>query len=109
MHVPPNALGVLFVACQILSLVYAHVEMKVPTPFRSRFLVPNGPNVDVNNNAPLNKDGSDFPCKLYHHDDLAPTTTLIAGQSFRLEYVSFRDTCTDLSQVGRFGNAWRRA
>ena len=38
--------------------------------------------------SPLNPDGSNFPCKGYHHDDLAPTATLTAGQSFTLEYIT---------------------
>ena len=78
-------LTALFAAGQLLSFVQAHVEMKSPIPFRSKFLVPNGPNTDFTNTAPLNPDGSNFPCKLYHHDTLATQATLTAGSSFTLE------------------------
>jgi hypothetical protein len=105
MHVPTNTLAILFVAGQILSLVHAHVEMKSPIPFRSKFLVPNGSNTDFTNTAPLNPDGSNFPCKGYHHDNLAPTATLIAGGSFLLEYAPFGNTRPNSSQVVRVGNA----
>jgi hypothetical protein len=75
-----------FAAGQLSSFVQAHVEMKSPAPFRSKFLVPQGPNTDFTNTAPLSPDGSNFPCKGYHHDSLPPTATLTAGQSFTLQY-----------------------
>jgi len=34
----------------------------------------------------LNADGSNFPCKGYQKDTLAPTATLTAGESFTLQY-----------------------
>src|SRR6266516_4609385 len=68
MHVPTTALTALLAAGQLLSFVHAHVEMKNPIPFRSKFLVPNVPNTDFTNAAPINPDGSNFPCKGYHHD-----------------------------------------
>ena len=104
MHIPTTALAALLAAGQLLSLVHAHVEMKNPIPFRSKFLVPNGPNTDFTNAAPINPDGSNFPCKGYHHDNLAPTATLTADRSFVLEYVSFTDTCLNSSKVVWFGN-----
>jgi len=80
-----TVIATLWAAGQLLSLVDAHVEMKNPIPFRSKFLVPNGPNTDFSMTSPLNADGSNFPCKGYQNDDLAPTATLTAGQSFALE------------------------
>jgi hypothetical protein len=87
MHVPTTVLATFFAAGQLLSFVQAHVEMQSPIPFRSKFLVPNGPNTDFSMTSPLNPDGSNFPCKGYQNDDLAPTTTLTAGESFTLQYV----------------------
>ena len=86
MHLATTLLATLFAAGQLLSFVQAHVEMESPIPFRSKFLVPNGPNTDFTNTAPLNPDGSNFPCKGYHNDDLPPTATLTAGGSFNLQY-----------------------
>jgi len=81
-----SVIATLFAAGQLLSLVQAHVEMQSPIPFRSKFLVPNGPNTDFSMTSPLNADGSNFPCKGYQNDDLAPTATLTAGGSFALVY-----------------------
>jgi hypothetical protein len=89
MYFSTTLFAILFAAGQLLFLVNAHVEMKSPIPFRSKFLVPNGPNTDFTNTAPLSPDGSNFPCKGYHHDALPPTATLTAGQSFALEYFPF--------------------
>ena len=90
-------LAFFFAAGQLLSFVAAHVEMKSPTPFRSKFLVPQGPNTDFTNTAPLSPDGSNFPCKGYHHDSLPPTATLTAGQSFTLQY--FLDTLSLIDRL----------
>jgi len=81
-----SILATLFAAGQLLSLVQAHVEMQSPIPFRSKFLLPNGPNTDFSMTSPLNADGSNFPCKGYQKDTLAPTATLTAGESFTLQY-----------------------
>ena len=89
MHVPTTVLATFFAAGQLLSFVQAHVEMKNPIPFRSKFLTPNGPNTDFSMTSPLNPDGSNFPCKGYQNDDLAPTATLTAGGSFTLEFVPY--------------------
>jgi hypothetical protein len=102
MHFTTTVLATLFAAGQLLSFVQAHVEMKNPIPFRSKFLIPNGPNTDFSMTSPLNPDGSNFPCKGYHHDDTANTATLTAGQSFTLEYALFHGHSN--SQVGRFSN-----
>jgi hypothetical protein len=88
MYFSSAVIATLFAAGQLLSSVQAHVEMKNPIPFRSKFLVPNGPNTDFSMTSPLLPDGSNFPCKGYQNDDLAPTATLTAGQSFTLEYIS---------------------
>jgi hypothetical protein len=76
----------LFAAGQLFSFVSAHVEMQSPIPFRSKFLIPNGPNTDFSMTSPLDASGDNFPCKGYHHDDLAPTANLTAGGSFTLQY-----------------------
>ena len=86
MHFSTAVVTTLFAAGQLLSLVSAHIELKFPTPFRSKFLVPQQANTDFTNTAPLSPDGSNFPCKGYHHDDLPPTATLKAGSNFQLEY-----------------------
>jgi hypothetical protein len=75
----------LFAAGQLI-LVHAHVEMKSPTPFRSKFIVPNAPNTDFSMTSPLLEDGSNFPCKGYQHDDLANVATLTAGGNLEVEY-----------------------
>ncbi|PGH30809.1 hypothetical protein GX50_06437 [[Emmonsia] crescens] len=46
---------------------FAHIEMSQPAPFRSRF-GGGGSQVDYSMTSPLLADGSDFPCKGYHHD-----------------------------------------
>ena len=87
MYFSPSVLATLFAAGQLLFLtVQAHVEMQNPIPFRSKFLLPNGPNTDFSMTSPLNADGSNFPCKGYQNDTLAPTATLTAGESFTLQY-----------------------
>jgi hypothetical protein len=85
MYFSASVAAVLFAAGQLLSFVHAHVEMKSPVPFRSKFLVPQPADADFSMTSPLNADGSNFPCKLYHHDDLATQATLTAGSSFLLE------------------------
>jgi hypothetical protein len=106
MYLHTWTLAFFFAAGQLLSFVAAHVEMKFPTPFRSKFLVPQGPNTDFTNTAPLSPDGSNFPCKGYHHDSLPPTATLTAGQSFTLQY--FLDTFVANRQIRWIGHAQRR-
>ena|ERR1700676_688912 len=79
-------LATLLAAGQLVLLVQAHVEMKSPTPFRSKFIVPNAANTDFSMTAPLNADGSNFPCKGYQHDALANVATLTAGGSLPVTY-----------------------
>lgn len=88
MHFRTVVLSTLFAAGQLFFYVQAHVEMKFPTPFRSKFLVPQPADADFSMTNPLNQDGSNFPCKGYQSDDLASTATLTAGGTFPLVYVS---------------------
>jgi hypothetical protein len=81
-------LAVLFAAGQLISLVHGHVEMKSPTPFRSKFIVPNAANTDFSMTSPLVEDGSNFPCKGYQNDNLANVATLTAGGNLEVEYIS---------------------
>jgi hypothetical protein len=86
MHFPSVFVATVLAAGQLSTLVRGHVEMKNPLPFRSTFLVPQPANADFSMTSPLNADGSNFPCKGYQNDSLAPTATLVAGSSFELEY-----------------------
>jgi len=90
MHLPSVLVMSVFAAGQLFSFVHAHVEMQNPPPFRSKFLQPQAANTDFSMTAPLNPDGSNFPCKGYQNDNLAPTAHLTAGGSFPLEYGSPR-------------------
>jgi hypothetical protein len=47
------------------ACVMAHMEMKIPPPFRSSFNPYTGADIDYDMISPLNSDGSDFPCKGY--------------------------------------------
>ncbi|KLJ05980.1 DNA-directed RNA polymerase [Blastomyces silverae] len=59
---------------------FAHIEMSHPVPFRSRH--GSGGNVDYSMTSPLLADGSNFPCKGYHHDSASkPSATYKAGGS----------------------------
>jgi len=86
MHLSSVLVATVLAAGQLFSFVHAHVEMQNPPPFRSKFLQPQGPNTDFSMTSPLNPDGSNFPCKGYQNDNLAPTAHLTAGGSFPLEY-----------------------
>jgi hypothetical protein len=73
------------------QLAAAHMEIKEPAPFRSKFNPNVGPEkVDYTNTAPLAGDGSNYPCKGYHKTDLGnkegkPTATYAPGQSYTFE------------------------
>jgi hypothetical protein len=86
MHFPSAFVATVLTAGQLITFVHGHVEMKNPLPFRSTFIVPQPANADFSMTSPLNADGSNFPCKGYQNDSLAPTATLVAGSSFELEY-----------------------
>ncbi|KAK3989595.1 hypothetical protein QBC44DRAFT_327226 [Cladorrhinum sp. PSN332] len=49
------------------QLATAHMEIKEPAPFRSKFN-PNAVNIDYTNTAPLADSGANYPCKGYHSD-----------------------------------------
>jgi hypothetical protein len=50
----------------MVGLASAHMEMKDPPPFRSKFNS-HTTDIDYSMTNPLNRDGSDFPCKGYHN------------------------------------------
>ncbi|KAK4228296.1 hypothetical protein QBC38DRAFT_158449 [Podospora fimiseda] len=51
------------------QLATAHMEIKEPAPFRSRFNPNSNPaSIDYTNTAPLDPSGANFPCKGYHSD-----------------------------------------
>jgi len=67
----------------------AHIEMKNPPPLRSSFnpQYKDGPIQDTYTN-PLNKDGSDFPCKGFHTDVPSMShavATINAGSNFTVD------------------------
>jgi len=79
-----------FAATTLASSAYAHMQMINPPPFRGK-TNPNTQNIDFNMVAPLELNGSNFPCKGYQVDfgtpAGAPTAQWPAGsvQSFTLE------------------------
>ncbi|EEH34429.1 hypothetical protein PAAG_05478 [Paracoccidioides lutzii Pb01] len=78
-----HSLSLLTVAVAARS-AFAHMEMREPLALRSRF--GSGPNVDYSNTSPLLTDGSDFPCKGYHHDKgTAPVAVYGAGETVQLK------------------------
>jgi hypothetical protein len=89
MHLPSALLAL--AAGQLFSFVHAHVEMQYPPPFRSKFLVPQPSDADFSMTAPLVDDGSNFPCKGYQNDDLAPVANLVAGSTFPLVYIPLKE------------------
>lgn len=70
----------------LVSTSLAHMEMNWPYPLHSKFDPANtGANVDYNMIAPLNADGSNFPCKGYLSPP--PTRTVAsyqAGQTYNM-------------------------
>ncbi|ODH47646.1 hypothetical protein GX48_06263 [Paracoccidioides brasiliensis] len=63
---------------------FAHMEMREPLAFRSRF--GSGTQIDYSNTSPLLGDGSNFPCKGYHHDTgNMPVATYQAGDTVQLK------------------------
>ena len=59
-----GALVALLAGSQLAS---AHMEIRYPPPFRSKFNK-FATNIDYTNTAPLAADGSNYPCKGYHVD-----------------------------------------
>ncbi|RPB15494.1 hypothetical protein P167DRAFT_465855, partial [Morchella conica CCBAS932] len=67
------------------SLVSGHARIKSPKPLDAPVEDPTGNAY----NAPLNPDGSDFPCKQLHKKagvDMTPTESWAAGSSASFEY-----------------------
>ncbi|KAF3480067.1 uncharacterized protein GIQ15_05414 [Arthroderma uncinatum] len=66
---------------------FGHIEMRKPYPFKSKFDPENKSNdVDYSMTTPLNADGSNFPCKGYHHTKtFRATANYTAGHSYSLE------------------------
>ncbi|KAL1957761.1 hypothetical protein VTO42DRAFT_5605 [Malbranchea cinnamomea] len=64
----------------------AHMEMRDPYPFRSKFNPDNSPDeIDYSMTNPLATDGSNFPCKGYHDDGIeGVTATYDAGGSYSI-------------------------
>lgn len=68
-----------------LPSVQAHMEMRWPYSFRSKFN-PNNTNPDYSNTSPLLADGSNYPCKGYQDlpSSQAPVVSYVPGQSYNL-------------------------
>ncbi|KAF4552738.1 Hypothetical protein D9617_9g025280 [Elsinoe fawcettii] len=64
----------------------AHMEMKWPIPFRSKYDARlRAAQIDYNMMAPLSPDGSDFPCKGYEYDTIqGATADFEAGQTYNV-------------------------
>ncbi|KAF2224803.1 hypothetical protein BDZ85DRAFT_308819 [Elsinoe ampelina] len=57
------------------TTTFAHMEMSWPVPFRSKYDSRlRAAQIDYNMMAPLNPDGSDFPCKGYEYDTIQGVT-----------------------------------
>jgi hypothetical protein len=69
------------------SLGAAHMEMKDPAPYKSKFN-PNTVEQDYSMTNPLNRDGSNFPCKGYHSvfgtPEGASVATWTPGQTYSM-------------------------
>ncbi|KAK3366430.1 hypothetical protein B0H63DRAFT_490359 [Podospora didyma] len=72
---------VALVAFVCIQLATAHMTLSFPPPFRS-----SGQNKDYDMNAPLNPDGSNYPCKGHHSDLGTPagksTATFALGSAY---------------------------
>ncbi|OJD15030.1 hypothetical protein AJ78_04685 [Emergomyces pasteurianus Ep9510] len=78
-----HSLGLLSLALAAGS-AFAHIEMSQPVPFRSKY--GSGGNVDYSMTSPLLADGSDFPCKGYHHDGTSKSSaTYKAGETSQIK------------------------
>lgn len=72
----------------LASPAAAHMEMKEPLPFRSKYNPKNtDANIDYSMTAPLDASGSNFPCKGYHTDGGEATATYAAGGSYTVQLV----------------------
>ncbi|KLJ05434.1 DNA-directed RNA polymerase [Blastomyces silverae] len=71
----------------LAASAFAHMEMRQPYPFRSKFNPKNGPgDIDYSNTSPLAANGGDFPCKGYHQDPrTGSTATYNAGGTYTMD------------------------
>ncbi|KAK0316543.1 hypothetical protein LTR01_000292 [Friedmanniomyces endolithicus] len=78
-----SALYTLFL---LLPPALCHMEMSYPYPFRSQFNPANNyTDIDYSMKAPLNADGSNYPCKGYqNHVQSQPTATYTAGSTYNM-------------------------
>ncbi|KAF2404886.1 hypothetical protein EJ06DRAFT_525451 [Trichodelitschia bisporula] len=60
----------------------AHMQLQIPLPIRSPLSPNKGPNTDYDYLDPLDKTGSNFPCKGYQTDAAPPTATYSAGDTY---------------------------
>ncbi|PGG97454.1 DNA-directed RNA polymerase [Blastomyces parvus] len=79
-----------FSICLLSALAasaFAHMEMRQPYPFRSKFNPDNGwDEIDYSNTSPLDANGGNFPCKGYHQDARkGSTATYNAGGTYSVE------------------------
>ena len=72
----------------LVAGAHAHMEMKSPPPFRSRFNPYTGSDVDYDMISPLKADGSNFPCKGYNKligtAGGKPVATWVPGQTYSM-------------------------
>lgn len=72
----------------LLGFCGAHMQMKYPAPFRSKFNSHAGYDIDYDMTAPLRSDGSDFPCKGYVQflgtPEGAPVARWVPGQTYNM-------------------------
>ncbi|EEQ83434.1 DNA-directed RNA polymerase [Blastomyces dermatitidis ER-3] len=70
----------------LAASAFAHMEMRQPYPFRSKFNPANGPgDIDYSNTSPLAANGANFPCKGYHQGpSTGSTATYNAGGTYTL-------------------------
>ncbi|CAZ82168.1 unnamed protein product [Tuber melanosporum] len=100
-------------AALLLSSANAHVNLKSPVPFRTSTQAPqNAIQQDFDMKAPLDKSGSNFPCKGYHKDAKG-TQPLVDWPAGSTQTMSFDGSAThgggscqvSFSEDG--GNTWK--
>ncbi|KAG0130673.1 hypothetical protein HOY82DRAFT_486448 [Tuber indicum] len=100
-------------AALLLSSANAHVNLKSPVPFRTSTQAPqNAIQQDFDMKAPLDKSGSNFPCKGYHKDAQG-TQPLVDWPAGSTQTMSFDGSAThgggscqvSFSEDG--GNTWK--
>jgi hypothetical protein len=70
-----------------IQQVIAHMEMLTPFPMRSQYdPAVSVANKDYNLKAPLNADGSNFPCRGYQNErPIASKATYTAGSTYNMQ------------------------